>query len=163
MHDQYTALASKLKWNSWLISEYVLPVEMLPVIKTPSKYFRLESFGDLINEIQVYNYFNMVSRNPGIKCALWTKNPWIIDKAIKSGMTKKPDNLTIMGSSYYTNKPMTDYYKQFDFIDHVFTVFSPDFIKENNINITCGARSCKTCGRCYSGIKSEYEINELLK
>lgn len=164
MCDSYgTKFVNKLRWNSELLSTYIFPVDVLPVIKTPSNYFRFESFGDLINETQVINYFNMARVNPSVKCALWTKNPWIIKSAIDNYGTVKPANLTIMGSSYYLNKPMTEYYKQFDFIDHVFTVFTPEYVADNHIDITCGARSCATCGRCYSGMKSEYEINELLK
>jgi hypothetical protein len=50
----------------------------------------------------------------------------------------------------------------FPFVDKVFTVYDPDFIEAENIDINCGARNCFDCGLCYekNGVAV---INEKLK
>lgn len=160
MHSQYSALAAMLAKNTEILTTVIIPLEDIPYIETESGYFREESFGDLINEIQVVNYFNMALMNPHLECALWTKNPWIIKSAIDTYGIKKPENLTIIGSSYFVNQPMD--YSAYDFIDKVFTVYSPDYVAEHGVEINCGARSCATCGRCYEN-KGGREVSELLK
>ena len=165
MHELREALSLKTARNTELITECIIPVEHFPIItkKNAENGFRFEAFGDLNNEIQVVNYFTWCSVIDG-NCALWTKNPWIIERAMKKYGIKKPANLTIIGSSYFVNKPMSDYYKRFNFIDHVFTVYTPEYARENNVFISCGARSCASCQKCYKkGLWNHYEINELLK
>lgn len=160
-------LRENLIENSDLLSDHIFTADEMPILYSPSGMFRFESFGDIMpgekGEIQTANYFNFAAANPGLSFALWTKNPWIIENAMKKYGLKKPANLKIIGSSYYLNKPMTDFYRKYDFIDNVFTVYTLDFAKENNIRITCGGRSCFFCGKCYKGGHDDYEINELLK
>ena len=47
-------------------------------------------------------------------------------------------------------------------VDHLFTVYDKDFIKNNNIEINCGAKSCLGCKKCYIDNNIFY-INEQLK
>ena len=49
-------------------------------------YFRFESFGDIVNTIQVNNYNLIASVNNGVNFTWWTKNPGIIQAAINNGM-----------------------------------------------------------------------------
>jgi hypothetical protein len=121
-------------------------------------YFRFESFGDLNNAIQVINYFNICKKNPGVKFALWTKNPDYIAEAIRAGH-EKPENLNIVLSSLFLNKERKTRYS---FIDKVFTVYDPEFIQENKTEINCGAKNCFSCGLCYekNGVRN---IREKLK
>ena len=163
MNHRFTNLQKCLIKNFEVLTTTIIPEEDLPFLFSETGMFRFEAFGDLNSEIQVVNYFNMAKVNPHMKCALWTKNPWFIERAIKNYGIEKPENLKIIGSSYFLNKPMTDFYKKYDFIDNVFTVYTPDFVKENNIFIGCGGRSCASCKHCYNGTHDNYEINELLK
>lgn len=160
-------LRENLIENSNLLSDHVFTPEEMPILWSPSGMFRFESFGDLLpgekGEKQVTNYFHFAEANPGLWFALWTKNPWIIKRAIEKYGLKKPANLKIIGSSYFLNKPMIDFFRRFDFIEHVFTVYTLEYAKEHNIRITCGGRSCFFCGKCYKGGHDSYEINELLK
>lgn len=159
MMKQYKALNEATTRNAEILTASVLPVEVLPLI--PSRYFRFESFGDLINVNQVINYFNIARKNPDTLCALWTKNPHIVAKAIAAGHDK-PANLQIVLSSPLINKPIKA--TKYAFIDKVFTVYDKEGAKAVNIN--CGARSCLACGRCYrpnpEGVALLY-VNELLK
>ena len=159
MMKQYQSLNNCLVSNTEILTASVLPASVLPLI--PARYFRFEAFGDLINTNQVINYFNIAKKNPDTLCALWTKNPHIVAKAIEMGH-EKPANLQIVLSSPLVNKPVKS--TKYAFIDKIFTVYDKEGAKAVNIN--CGARSCLACGRCYrpnpNGVKLQY-VNELLK
>ena len=157
------SMKDSLKRNTEILTTEILPEEDLPYLFSETGMFRFESFWDLNNEIQVVNYFNIAKANPHMACALWTKNPWIIENAMNHYNLTKPENLQIIGSSYFINQSMETYFKKFDFVDRIFTVYSKDYINENNVNITCGSRSCATCQKCYKGTHEEYEIREKLK
>ena len=155
-----TSLDEKLDFNTVLLTTCVLPVETLPVIN--SLYFRFESFGDLNNTIQVVNYFNICKKNPLVNFALWTKNPHIIAQAMNEYKIEKPNNINIIYSSLFINQESTGIFKKYSFIDKVFTVYDPQYIKENNIDINCGGRHCAGCLNCYK--KNDIRIiNEKLK
>lgn len=146
--------------NAAVLSNVIIPAEHMPHIDSPSGYFRFEAHGDLINEIQVVNYFRMAAANPHLKCALWTKNPWIIKAAIAAYEIEKPSNLVIIGSSYFVDKAMK--MNAFEFIDKVFTVYSLAHVDETGIEINCGSRDCAKCGRCYENIGGR-DVSEMLK
>ena len=152
----FTNNAAPLEENQRILTADVLPLEKLPTIN--SLYFRFEAFGDLNNAIQVKNYFNLCYKNPRVKFALWTKNPDYIAEAIADGY-EKPDNLNIVLSSLFLNQERKN---PFPFVDKIFTVYTPDHIEAENIDINCGARNCFDCGLCYekNGVKI---INEKLK
>lgn len=159
MMKQYKALNEATTRNAEILTASILSFDVLPLI--PVRYFRFESFGDLINTNQVINYFNIAKKNPDTLCALWTKNPHIVAKAIEMGHSK-PTNLQIVLSSPLVNKPIKA--TKYAFIDKIFTVYDKQAAKAVNIN--CGARSCLACGRCYrpnpNGEQIQY-INEILK
>lgn len=160
MLDIYGDLAKKLARNTAIITSELLQPEDVPVINWQKwPMLRFESFGDLNNEIQVYNYFLMAEINPKCRAALWTKNPDIIASAIKKYGLKKPSNLVIIYSSAIVNAKEE---AKYSFIDKTFTVYDPEYIKANNIFINCGARDCKKCGRCYDPA-TENDIKEQLK
>lgn len=152
----FTSMEKPMVENQRILTGSVLPMEKLPTIN--NLYFRFESFGDLNNATQVKNYFNMCYKNPRVKFALWTKNPDYIAEAIADGYAK-PDNLNIVLSSLFLN---VERRKTFDFVDKVFTVYDPEYIQKNGVEINCGARSCFDCGLCYEKNGVEV-INEKLK
>jgi hypothetical protein len=129
--------------NQRILTGEILPEEKLPIIN--NLYFRFEAFGDLNNDIQVINYFNICKKNPRVKFALWTKNPDYIQAAINQGH-EKPENLNFVLSSLFINKERPN---PFPFVDKVFTVYDAETIERGNIDINCGARSCFDCGLCY--------------
>lgn len=152
----FPGMEAPMKRNQEILTGSILPDEKLPVINV--LYFRFEAFGDLNNDIQVINYFNICKKNPQVKFALWTKNPDYIAAAIKAGH-EKPENLNIILSSLFINKERKTKY---DFIDKIFTVYEPAYIEKENIEINCGARNCFSCGLCYN--KNDVRIvNEKLK
>lgn len=159
MMDRYTDLDNCMQSNHAILTGSVLPLSSLPLI--PSRYFRFEAFAEIANVTQVINYFNIARKNPDTLCAMWTKNPHIVAKAIEAGH-EKPANLQIVLSSPLINKPIKS--TKYAFIDKIFTVYDKTGAKDVNIN--CGARSCLSCGRCYrpnpDGVKIQY-VNELLK
>lgn len=152
-----TSMQGCFERNSKLLTERILTREEMPVLN--AVYFRFESFGDLINEVQCINYFNICKANPSTKFALWTKNPHIVSMVINKGI-KKPRNLQIVLSSHYMNKASDP--RAFDFVDKVFTVYDKEYIKEHEVEINCGARNCLSCKKCYTKNKTMF-INEKLK
>lgn len=78
----------------------------------------------------------------------------------------KPKNLVYIHSSNCVNMPETWILKKYSFVDHVFTVYSKDYIAAHGIKINCGGRACKDCiaagKKCYFRDGNK-EINESLK
>lgn len=163
MNNMYKNFKNMLAFNTTVLMSQIIPDEDMPILYSDTMYFRFEAFGDIATPIQVVNYFNMAKYNPHLKCALWTKNPWIIQEAIDKYEIEKPNNLQIIGSSWKINEPMEKYYKKYDFIDNIFTVYDKKFISENGVDVNCGAKSCASCGKCYNGTHTEYNIREQLK
>lgn len=156
MMKRYKALDPCMAKNGEVLSTEIIPENELPILNVA--FFRFESFGDLINENHLINYFNICKKNPDTHFALWTKNPFIIENAIKMGH-EKPENLKIVLSSPKLNEE-TDI-KKWSFVDKVFTVYDPEYIKKHNIEINCGGRKCIECKRCYMG--DEIHVREQLK
>jgi hypothetical protein len=152
----YPSMEGCMVENQRILTSSILPMDLLPSIN--NLYFRFEAFGDLNNDIQVINYFNICYKNPNVKFALWTKNPDFIQQAIVKGYDK-PENLNIVLSSLFINKERKTRYP---FVDKIFTVYDKQYIAENNVNINCGAKNCFACGLCYN--KNDVTIiNEVLK
>lgn len=145
-------LREKLELNTLFYTNYTIPEKAVPLLNT--LYFRFESFGDLNNELQFINYATIAEVNSGVNMALWTKNPWIIAKAIKNGC-RVPKNLKIIYSIPKKNQVITKELfrkikKKWPFINAIFTVHDEKSIRENRITINCGGKSCRECGfSCY--------------
>lgn len=154
----YKNLRDALERNYKLLTERVLSDDELPVMNY--SFFRIESFGDIANVTQAINYLNLIRKNSQTFFGWWTKNPAYIQKAFEKTGYKKPKNCNIILSSMFIDKRTEN--NQYDFIDKVFTVYSKDYIKENKININCGARSCLNCHKCYEKNRIKY-VNEKLK
>lgn len=153
----YTNMQKCFERNTKILTESIINKEHLPYINTA--VYRLEAFGDVSNEIQVVNYFNLCKKNKHVKFALWTKNPGVIDRTIKNG-NAKPKNLQIVLSSHYLNVQAN--INRWDFVDKIFTVYTKDYIAEHNINTNCKGESCLACQKCYHK-SNEIYINEELR
>lgn len=166
MMARYPALAAKLERNAaWLTTYEIQPADVYH-FKPASGYFRFEAYGDLFDELQVKNYFTICRElgKDGIKCAMWTKNPQVIKRAIKMYGLDKPDNLNIVFSVAGLNSEFSEVIYEalhaagYTFIDKVFTVFDT----KDAAPINCGAKSCASCGLCYEKNDVVF-INEYLK
>lgn len=151
---RYSALNTNMERNTLILTTTLYSVEDMPIIN--AAIFRLESFGDLINDIQCINYFRLCKANPHVRFALWTKNPGIVRRALKQ--ESKPGNLVILLSSHKIGEKVNP--ARFDFVDKTFTVYRKNEMPPEKIN--CGARACLACQRCYSK-DTENEIREYLK
>lgn len=160
---RYKALAEHLKDNYELLTSRYLADDELPRFSYAVGMVRIESFGDIANEIQAVNYINIIRKNANVRFGWWTKNPAFIARALKALGIEKPENVRIIYSSPVINDPVKyeTVAKAFPFVDSVFTVYGKKTIEEKHICINCGARSCGACGRCYFG--NETEIKEQLK
>ena len=154
--NQYKTCGEHASNNLRLLSENVLALDLLPVFGNV-RFVRIESFGDVANVNQAINYLNIAKVNPEVTFAWWSKNMSIIAKAIE--IIGRPENIIFIESSERVNVAKA---KSFDFIDYVFTVYDKKYIKENSVNINCGARRCLACGRCYHKGNSE-QVREQLK
>lgn len=143
---QYRKVNKAFKTNTEILCGRLLTDNEIPVIN-PDKWplFRFEAFADLQSVTQVLNYFKIARKNPGVKFALWTKNPGFISKAV--ALVPVPANLQIILSSMGINKPAAG--DRFPFVNKVFTVYDDETIAREQIDINCGARSCMGCQRCY--------------
>ena len=79
---------------------------------------------------------------------------------MKKGETK-PKNLNIVLSSLEMNQ-VTDF-SQYEWADRVFTVYDKNYIKDHDVEINCGGRSCMSCLKCYRKSNKTFYINEKLK
>ena len=147
-------------FNTYLLTNFVLPVEILPIINAYA--FRFESFGDLVNMTQEINYFNLCKANTRVHFTQWTKNAGIIKRTLEKHA--RPDNIKFVYSELKVNstRTLSDVKKVFPFFDSIFRVFTKEYAKEHGIKINCGARHCLSCMLCYTN-NDITEINELLK
>lgn len=161
---RYKHLYGCLTRNNKILSTSIIPVKHLPIIN--KMYFRLEAFGDLENETHFINYLNICKKNKKTQFTIWTKNPHIMDTVFNELGYKKPKNLIVIVSSLFKNVPFNlevlHYNKRYWFIDKIFTVYTKDYIKENDVKINCGSKKCLDCKLCYTKNKIKY-INEILK
>lgn len=156
MAGMYKPLARCLATNTEVLISIIIPVDEWPLVNYA--VFRLEAFGDVVNTIQVINYFNFCRRNPRTTFSLWTKNPGIVQETIDAGNVKTKNLIVIQSSELLnvTEEPT------FPCVDKVFTVFDQKTIDAENIIINCGARNCATCRRCYTKKRKVEYINEKL-
>lgn len=152
---RYAALNKNMAVNTDILTSRLFEIDEFPMIN--AMIFRLESFGDLNNALQCMNYFRLCKRNPGVRFALWTKNPNFVQQAIDAGESK-PENLVVLLSSHIIGKRADA--SRWPFIDKTFTVYEKGQLDDQHIN--CGSRSCLTCQRCYHK-HTETDIRERLK
>lgn len=139
----YKMLEAHLEENYLLLTEHLVPDDLLPRFKRTVRIVRFESFGDLATVTQARNYIRIARVNPGVIFGLWTKNPHILAEALE--IERKPDNLVVILSSMHLNQRAA---VKYDFIDKVFTVYDKDHFDEAE-GFTCKGKSCAECAHCY--------------
>ena len=107
--------------------------------------FRLQSHGDLINELHLKNLMAIVKANKWTTFALWTKRKNVIKEYFDKH--EKPDNLILVYSNPLINKVIDarSKYKPVYF-DKVFNNVDKDYMKEKQ---NCTGQKCFDCRRCY--------------
>lgn len=164
-----TNMFKKLSKNQEFYTTVKINTESIPFLN--AKYHRFESHGDLNNTIQVYNYFKITEKNTHCNCALWTKSPIIIDKAMKEFNLSKPENLQIVFSIIMRNAsniPDIEKYcdamqKRYPFINKFFIVWdSEELCNAAGYKINCGGNSCYQCHTCYdnNNVRIIHEIKK---
>ena len=163
----YSGLEERLDRNTKLLTSRLLDWDELPDL-AGEEIFRLEAFGDLNNEVQMENYYNIVRKNTFVRFSLYTKQIGIVQNFFARKDVDMLPNLTIIFSSLFLNKKMdiSHLYMPKPFFEgqyKTFTVYTKKFlVKHPEIKINCGARSCNKCRRCY--LKNDItEISEILK
>lgn len=138
--------------NYEALNNNLIPVEEWPRINV--NLFRIEAYGDIGSVTHARNYLRFIKRNPHVQFAWWTKNPNLIETAMRLEEFR-PTNCQFVGSSLKVNQPET--FIRWEWINKVFTVYDRD---DGCIN--CGANNCFECRKCYenNGIR---EMRELLK
>lgn len=148
--------------NGLILRNVLIPVKFFKFLRILFPYLRIESFGDTANVIQARNYIRIIKAFPEKRCAIWSKNIGIWNQAFK--LEGKPKNTTYVHSSLKLNCP--DDVSKYDFVDHVFTVYTKAYAKKHNIVINCGGKKCLECIlakiNCYYR-NTAYHINELKK
>jgi len=157
MQKMYSALDRALVRNYEVLTTRIIPVEEMPILNY--LMFRLESFGDVANETQLINYFNLCKRNPRVQFTIWTKNTGIYSRVLATH--EKPENLIIIISSPFVNQQLD--IAAYPWADKIFTVYSAEYAALHRVKINCGALSCATCQKCYNRENATVYINELLK
>ncbi len=163
--NRYKALGKCLESNYKVLNERLLSRGEACQVRFFTSLGRIEAFGDVASVVQARNYLRIIKYNKQTRFGVWTKNPNYWDEAIE--LEGKPSNVTMVLSSLFKNVPCNDY-KRYSWVDYVFTVYTPDWLKANGKDetfINCGARDCTTCQRCYRKHKGSEPImvNELLK
>ena len=138
--------------NTKMLTEELIPEEDIPFLNCA--YVRFHSFGELVNDTHMHNFYNIAKKNQQTTFCLMTKRPELVIKY------PKLKNVIYILSSPVINKKVDT--KYLDYFDKTFTVYTEDYAKQNNIKFNCEGYSCIGCRRCYSrrGCK---EIKELLR
>lgn len=157
--SRYKDLREHTTYNYHLLTTELIPRELLPRFNFTVSMVRIESFGDLANELQALNYLNIIAANPHVHFGWWTKNPWFIADALKQ-FGKKPDNVQIVFSESKLNGS-GEFPEEYDFIDKTFTVYDKEYEAEHGIKINCGGNACASCGTCYFDKFTQYIREEL--
>ena len=138
------------KHNGDILQSRILKDSELPITK--QDYFRFSAHGELHNITHYKNLCNIAKANPNTRYVLWTKRKDII-KAYGKMAAK---NLTLIYSQPIINK-IGKIPKNYD---KIFSVF--DSVHAKDVEINCGAKSCKSCLICYTE-NNITRVNEHLK
>jgi hypothetical protein len=140
-----------MDYNSKLLSESMLKNSQIP--KFNRLYVRINSFGELINDIHLQNILLIAINNPNTTFTLFTKRVDLVKK-----LPSKPKNMIFIYSNPILNSGFEKIPKGFD---KIFTVFDKQTVKERKIKINC-MKNCMSCLKCYTR-NDINQIRELIK
>lgn len=170
--QRFSGLCQCLETNHIILNNFLFPEEALATIAIPSTNgdARVEAHGDAATQICGINHTRIIRSHKHLDFALFTKNNWLYDPVFDA--EGKPENMNYIISSPTINKVMEIPETSKKYVDIVFTVVTPEYAKENNIEINCGTwevtaldHRCWKCRRCYLPIneKRPLYVYELLK
>ena len=150
--------------NGYILSNVEIPVGIWRIAFSlkvfDCSFFRIESFGDVKNYIHALNYHHFISAFPSVTFAVWTKNVTLWEKVLNDH--GKPANMVYIVSACELN---TVPEKVSGYADHVFTVYTKEYIESYNVVINC-RKKCAECikdkANCYFH-GTEFYINEKKK
>ena len=125
-----------------------------------TRYGRIESFGDVASVTQARNYIRIIRANPETDFGIWSKNASLWKRAFD--IEGKPLNTTFVLSSIKVNEVDIVPDGMGEYVDHIFTVWSPDRYIFAGTPSECAGIQCKTCLKCYKK-HTPFEINEKLR
>lgn len=149
--------------NHIILNCFDIPERIWRLLSIPSVNgkARIESHGDVASVQASDNIVKIIRSHEWLLFGTWTKNFGFYYRTfLKYG---NPENMSFLVSSDIVNKvlELPEYIKPF--VDHVFTVFTLDYVKEHNIKIHCGYHHCKDCMLCYTKGNKQFYVNEILK
>lgn len=157
-----SGLCQTLETNYIILNNFLISEEAWATLSWPTTNGdgRIESFGDVDSVVCARNYIRIIKTHPWINFGVWTKNVdlWIKAFILEGG---KPKNMKFIISSFLTNIKIRIKKEWLPYIDHRFTVYTPEFAREHGIVINCGGAKCATCRNCYGG--GPFDICEILK
>lgn len=168
--SRFAGLCQGLETNYLILNNFLISEEAWSVLPIPSVngYARIESHGDVASNICAVNYRRIISSHRHLNISAWSKNLEFWKHAFDA--EGKPDNMQFIASSPIINEVMEIHEDMRRYIDHVFTVYDPEYAKEHGIVINCGTwdkgsldHRCKLCMRCYIHGNTDFYINELKK
>lgn len=160
--ERYHELALCLETNHIVLNTWLIPENEWEKLVWPTTNgdARIEAFGDVETVACAQNYLRIIKTHPWINFGVWTKNSklWYEAMRLEGG---KPKNMKFIVSSTHINTPEILEDWEWEYVDHVFTVYTKEYAEARGIVINCGGAKCVTCRNCYKcGVK---HINELLK
>ena len=145
--------------NRWRISAAAWATLQIPSINCKA---RIESHGDVATVCAAVNNVRIIKSHPWLTFGVWTKNADLYKAAFKEE-GGKPANMVFLVSSPMENEVFEVPEDLKQYVDHVFTVYTPAYIAEHGIVINCGGRKCADCMRCYTLGNTDYYISEQKK
>lgn len=168
--NRFSALLQATETNFIILNNFDISLEAWATLSIPTINCRarIESHGDTASATCAANYCKIVNSHAWITFGVWTKNPYDYKPFfVEHG---KPGNMIFILSSIYENVVAEIPEDMKKFVDHVFTVYTEEYVLEHGIAINCGKyhgiekidHKCKNCMRCYTP-GTEFYISELKK
>lgn len=149
--------------NHIIMNCFDIPADAWKVLSIPSVNgkARIESHGDVASVTASDNVIKIIVSHEWLTFGVWTKNHGFYYRSfLKYG---KPGNMIFLVSSDKLNTPVELPENIKPYVNHVFTVYTFEYVKVHNINIQCGYHQCKSCLLCYTIDNNTFYVNEILK
>ena len=169
--NRYSALAMALEINFLILNNFLISEEAWRTLSIPSTNgkTRLEAHGDTASSTCAINYCRIMKSHLFLEFGVWTKN--LNHYRVAFNKEGKPVNCRFIYSSSRINEIVEIPNDMKDYIDHVFTVYTKEYVIEHGINVNCGEydenlviinQKCRGCMKCYTA-GTEFYVSELLK